>query len=130
MNKSTDNQLEGELQELYILAEHWSADLDFLEEELRFFKNVLRKFADLKQDDNFEKKVIELEGHLASLRVKIPGFLNFLKPFIANPNQTMDLGFLEKYNSLANELRQLFSGVRAAKKELFAHAEALMAHVR
>ena len=123
MDYSKDTQLENELQELYILAKHWFADLDFLEEELRFFKNIQQKYPVLPQDDILGKKVLDLETHLSSLRVKIPAFLAFLKPFITEPNKEMDLGFLENYNKLSNELKQLFSDVRTSKKELFVHCD-------
>jgi len=128
MDYSNDEQLEKELQELYILAKHWSADLDFLEEELTFFKNIQRKYPDPASIQTFEKKVLQLETHLGNLRVNIPRFLDFMAPFIANPNKPMGLDFLEKYNALATELHQLFNDVRATKRELFAHTETLMPH--
>jgi hypothetical protein len=101
--------------------------LDFLREELQFFKNVLGKFSALSRENAFEKKLFKLETHLNELRTKIPEFLAFLTPFITNPDKTMDLKFLESYNLIADELRQLFSDVKATKKELFADIESSIA---
>jgi hypothetical protein len=130
-NLNTDSQLENELQELYILAGHWSADLDFLEEELQFFKNVVNRYPAARVDEiypqeTFRQKVQELELHLADLRVKIPHFLNFLSPFIADLNKPMDLSLLELYNTLLTELQSLFKVVRATKKQLFAQIESII----
>lgn len=119
-----------------MLVKHWSADLDFLEEELQFFKNIYQQYPGTRPAKNeaqgvgFEQKMKELETHLRSLRIKIPAFLSFLAPFIADLNKPMDLAFLEKYNSLGNELKQLFSDVRTTKKELFTGTEALMAALK
>lgn len=131
-----DTELEKELQELYMLARHWSADIAFLEEELQFFKNILDKYISAPsgpadpQNTAFVQKVFELEDNLASLRAQIPGFLSFLEPFIDNPDKPMNLTFLEKYNALSTELQSLFTAVRTTKKELFAHVETVMAKIR
>lgn len=131
-----DTELEKELQELYMLARHWSADIAFLEEELQFFKNILDKYISAPsapadpQNTAFVQKVFELEDNLASLRAQIPGFLSFLEPFIDNTDKPMNLTFLEKYNALSTELQSLFTAVRTTKKELFAHVETVMAKIR
>lgn len=128
---STDTELEKELQELYILARHWLADLDYLEEELQFFKNILRKYCASSpaetdpQNTAFERKVFEMEDNLATLRKCIPDFLNFLAPFVENPGMQMDLTFLGKYNTVRTQLQSLFAAVRTTKKELFAHVEVI-----
>lgn len=126
MDNLNDQQLESELQELYILAKHWSDDLDFLEKELSFFKNVHARYPDSLPEYPLDKNVVKLEKHLASLKTKIPAFLNFLKPFITGKNKAMDMGFLERYNLLRDELNELFTEVRMTKKELFTHTEALI----
>lgn len=132
-NAQTDTHLETELQELYMLARHWSADLDYLDEELQFFKNVLVKYPEDsnasqvgQQENPLGIKVSDLERHLAGLRARLPDFLGLLAPYISDLNKPMDLTFLEKYNTLKDELQALFSAVRMTKKELFAHTETLM----
>ncbi|WP_419701534.1 hypothetical protein [Mucilaginibacter sp. NFX135] len=125
----TDSQLEYELQELYILSEHWLQDISFLEDELRFFNHILSEYREPGMSStvvDFTTKVQEQEKHVNFLKIKIPEFLHFLKPFISDQKKGMDLGFLEKYNKLETELRLLFAAVKATKKELFRHTEAIM----
>ncbi|MGN6394415.1 MAG: hypothetical protein ACTHMI_02565 [Mucilaginibacter sp.] len=128
----TGDELKKELQDLYILTRHWSADLGFLEEELQFFKNILHKYnsslvnRQLPQDIIFEQKVFELEDDLASIRARIPAFLSLLAPFVENLEKPVDVVFLEKYNILRTELHSLFTAVRMTKKEIFAHIESFV----
>jgi hypothetical protein len=131
--KQTDSQLEYELQELYILSQHWLQDISFMEDEMRFFKNILRKYQETgllnempSKAPDFTTKIREQEQRLDSLKIKIPEFLHFLKPFIGNSKTEMDFAFLEKYNKLEAELKTLFAEVKTTKKELFAYTEAIM----
>jgi hypothetical protein len=129
----TDGQLEYELQELYILSQHWLQDIFFMEDEMRFFKNILRKYQEAGllnempcKAKEFTTKIREQEQRVDSLKIKIPEFLHFLKPFINDPKKEMGLDFLERYNKLGTELRALFAEVKTTKKELFAYTEAIM----
>lgn len=131
--KQTDSQLEYELQELYILSEHWLQDISFMEDEMRFFKNILRKYQEAGllnempcKATGFTTKIQEQEQRLDFLKIKIPEFLHFLKPFIENSKTEMDFAFLEKYNKLEAELKTLFAEVKTTKKELFTYTEAIM----
>ncbi|SDP97004.1 hypothetical protein SAMN05428975_4383 [Mucilaginibacter sp. OK268] len=130
---STDSQLEYELQELYILSQHWLQDLSFLEDEMQFFKNILCKYQETgtlneipSKAQDFTTKIREQEQHLDSLKRKVPEFLVFLKPFIGDQKKEMDLSFLEKYNKPETELRTLFAAIKATKQELFSYTEAIM----
>ncbi|MGN8068862.1 hypothetical protein [Mucilaginibacter sp. 22184] len=129
----TDGQLEYELQELYILSEHWLQDISFMEDEIHFFKNILPKYKDTdmlnkvpSKAQDFTAKIREQELHLESLKIKVPEFLRFLEPFIGGQKKEMDLSFLEKYNKLETELRTLFAAIKATKKELFSYTEAII----
>lgn len=128
-----DQELESELQELYILVRHWQHDIGFIEEELQFFRNVLNKYLPSNPGDDIAFKITEFsseiqkqEKHVAALKTKIPDFLNFLEPFIGNIKREMDLTFLAKYNQLQIELQELFTDVRATKMALFSYTEGLM----
>ncbi|NHA03358.1 hypothetical protein G7092_06115 [Mucilaginibacter sp. HC2] len=130
---STDSQLEYELQELYILSQHWLQDLSFLEDEMHFFKNILRKYQETgtlnevpSKAQDLTAKIREQELHLESLKIMVPEFLRFLEPFIGGQRKEMDLGFLEKYNKLETALRTLFAAIKATKQELFSYTEAIM----
>lgn len=131
--KQADSQQEYELQELYILSQHWLQDISFMEDEMRFFKNILRKYQEAGllnempcKATGFITKIQEQEQRLDFLKIKIPEFLHFLKPFIDNSKTEMDFAFLEKYNKLEAQLKTLFAEVKTTKKELFAYTEAIM----
>src|SRR5438309_10956746 len=118
MNITTDKELEFELQELYILCKHWLDDILFIEDELRFFKNVLKKYQDMgsqfalpSKGQEFSQKIQQLEQHIVSLKVRIPEYLNFLKPFIGDLKKEMDLDLVEKYNALETEIKDMFASI-------------------
>lgn len=129
----SDTKFEDELQELYIEATHWLQDISFLETETQFFHHILNRYhpQDTRTDQNkkFLSMIEAQEVRFAALRTKIPGFLEFLGPFIGDLKKTLDFGFLEKYNALSNELQQLFADVRRTKMELFKYTESFMAPV-
>jgi hypothetical protein len=130
---SSHHELESELQELYILCSHQLQDISFLEDELRFFDHLLRKrpaaAPSLYENANqmeFDQKIMEQGQHIVNLKTKIPGFLNDLKPYIGNNKKEMDLSFLEKYNAMEDEIRELFLSVKKTKQELFHYAETVL----
>jgi hypothetical protein len=128
-----DTKFEDELQELYIEATHWLQDISFLETETQFFHHVLNRYHPqdtlVDQNPKFLSMIEAQEVRFAELKIKIPGFLQFLEPFIGDLKKTMDISFLEKYNALSNELQQLFADVRRTKMELFKYTESFMTPV-
>ncbi|QEC79567.1 hypothetical protein [Mucilaginibacter ginsenosidivorax] len=135
MNKLTpDTGLEDEIQELYILASHWMKDICFMEDELRFFNNILDKYntANLTADmvakkDEFEQELIKQAKNIDDLKSGIPVFLVFLKPFVGNDKEAMGLQFIEKYSTLAGALSDSMTALKATKNKLFAYAERIIA---
>lgn len=132
-NLFPDNELENELQELYILCSHQLQEISFTEDEIRFFKNILQKHQPAVPSPEqrsarteFNQKILEQERHIANLRTKIPDFLAYLKPYIGDMKKEMGISFLEKYNAMEAEIRELFSAVRATKQELLRHTESIM----
>lgn len=128
-----DTELETELQELYIQVRHWQQDLSFLADEARFFRSVLDKYEPVpgrcvipSQCEEFSAKIELQERELALLKTGTAAFLTFLEPFIDDQKKAMDLGFLEQYNRLRDELSALFDSVMATKKTLPGYAELLM----
>lgn len=131
-NLPPDTELETELQELYILARHWQDDISFLEDEARFFRNILLKYnasatESIGSAAEFRQKIEGQENQLLTLKSAVPEFLVFLEPYIGDNKKAMDLSFLERYNDLQNRLTTLFAGIKKTKQELFAYAETVMA---
>jgi len=133
-NLPADAELETELQEVYIQATHWLQDIYFLETETNFFRNILSRYQpedgiELRKKE-FNLKIQAQETRLASIKIKIPVFLNFLEPYIGDLKKEMHLDFLDQYNALENELEALFTSLRATKKELFDYTESIMPPVK
>ena len=128
-----DTELEYEIQELYILAKHWLQDISFAEDELRFFKNLLKKYQggliniDLVFEwEDFGDKIDEQEEHINQLKKAVPAYLEYLKPYVGDLKKAMDMNLLEKYNDLDEEIKGLFDAVKQTKRELFAFAETII----
>lgn len=130
MTTIADNELENELQEMYMQATHWLQDISFLETETHFFKNIIRRYQFDAQAESraaeFTNKITEQESRFNDLKVKIPVFLAVLEPYIGDIKKEMDLDFLDRYNALQNELAALFTLVRKTKNELFHFTESIM----
>ena len=80
-----DPQLEFEIQEIFIQSTHWLEDAAFAEDELRFFKTVLRKYHDVGETDdpgsfNFElgQTLNQQEEYVTSIKAHIQEYLKFL----------------------------------------------------
>jgi len=124
-----DGELQTELQEVYMQATHWQQDIAFLENEMFFFKQVINRYHTTKsvhsRAQEFETKILEQENRLTALNGRIPEFLAFLKPYIEDTTKGMDLDFLSRYNSLKEELQELFKSARKEKNELLQYVESI-----
>ena len=128
-----DVALEDELQELYILSNHWISDINFIEDETRFLKNVVDKYlAPILKDDqlakanDFNKNLLQLEANIPALKTEISDFLKFIKPMINESNQEIGINLLEKFTTLEAEMKTLFESVKQIKKSLFSFTEEIM----
>lgn len=130
MTTIADNELQTELQEMYMQATHWLQDISFLKTETQFFRNIIARYppADpaASRVADFLSKIADQENRLSELKFKIPVFLSFLEPFIGDNSRVMSLGFLDRYNLLQNELTALFNTIRATKNELFHYTESII----
>lgn len=128
--KTTDTQLEYELQDLYISSKHWISDISFVGYEIRFFNNVIGKYF---KPDNPESQgaqmhhckmmLVQLQEEIITLKIKVTAYLNFLGPYIGDPEKKIDLNLIEKHSVLENEVKALFESLRLLKVDLFAFTE-------
>ena len=131
--KLKDPQLEYELQELYILSKHWTSDVCFAEDEIRFLKNVLHKYWDatlsneqLSEVEAVKRALINLEFDIPCLKGEIKEFLKFIEPMIKRSETEIGINLLDKYTKLQAEIEALFAAVKIVKKSLFSFTEDLM----
>ena len=127
-----DEQLEYELQELYLLSKHWTSDINFVEDEVRILKDILDKYlgrmGDLqaKEAENFEKILIQQDAVILDLKNKIQEFLKFVEPYINDSKKEIGLNFIEKFSSLGADIREQSEYVKLLKKLLFSFTEDVM----
>lgn len=129
----SDPQLEEELQELYILSKHRMSDINFVEDEIRFLRDVIDKYLrpklkvdELSQIDSFNQSLNQIESNVSSLKNIIADFLKFIEPMIDKPENGIGTDLLEKFGALEIEMQELFESVKQVKKLLFSFAETVM----
>jgi hypothetical protein len=134
MNATTpDTQLEYELQDLYISSKHWLADVSFISDETRFFKDLIDKYFIPSAKNQhavevraFRKIISEKEIETSLLKSKIIAYLKFLEPYVGDLKQAIGFDLIEKHSELENEIKDLFQSIKLFKKDLFSVAEKLI----
>ncbi|MEO6520811.1 MAG: hypothetical protein ABIN91_03975 [Mucilaginibacter sp.] len=99
-----DNQLNTELQELYLVSKQWLSELAFLETEYEFLK---KRAADLLATEahpaEFEQiAAIGIRYH--DLKQTIETYLHQLEPLITTASSALHLTLIEQYAGIEKEL--------------------------
>jgi hypothetical protein len=128
-----DPQLDYELQELYILSNHWISDIHFEEDEIRFLKKVINDYLlpGLKNEQlnkivEFNKTLTQEDVNISSLKSKITELLKFIGSLINDSNSEVSIDLIEKFAVLEAEMKTLFESVKQVKKLLFSFSEEVM----
>ncbi|MGZ3757887.1 MAG: hypothetical protein ACXVAY_15815 [Mucilaginibacter sp.] len=128
-----DAELEFELQELYIIVNHWTTDVYFIQDEINFLLYVLDKYQEHGDKDSFNKKKAHFEQLLNGQKATIPGviadvnrYLQLLVPLIYDSKNTINLNLLEEFSITGETILTLSSSVKSTKKELFMFIEQVM----
>jgi hypothetical protein len=123
-------ELEFELLEPNVVSAHWSKDILFLEDEIRFFKNTLVLYGNLDMPAKrplkrreFDIKIAELQVKIDAVKEEIPTFLGNLEPYIGNVNNGISISLVEEFSVLDEQIRALFSSVKETKGQLFIYIE-------
>jgi hypothetical protein len=128
-----DPELEVELQELYILSNHWISDIHFEEDEIRFLKKIINNYlvpglksGQLDVIADFNKTLIRQDENIANLKNKIAGLLKFIGGLISDSNAEIRIDLVEKFAAVEVEMKTLFESVKQVKKLLFSFTEDVM----
>jgi hypothetical protein len=128
-----DPELEGELQELYILSNHWISDIHFEEDEIRFLKKIINNYlvpglksGQLNEIVDFNKTLTQQDENIANLKNKIAGLLKFIGGLVNDSNAEIRIDLVEKFAALEAEMKTLFESVKQVKKLLFSFTEEVM----
>ena len=128
-----DTELEFELQELYIIVNHWTTDIYFIQDEINFLLYVLDKYQEHGDKDSFNSQKAHFEQLLNGQKATIPGVINdvnrylkLLVPLIYDSKTAINLNLLEEFSITGEAILTLSSSVKATKKDLFVFIEQVM----
>ena len=128
-----DPELEVELQELYILSNHWMSDIHFEEDEIRFLKKIINNYlvpglksGQLDEIADFNKALTRQDENIANLKNKIAGLLKFIGGLVNDSNAEIRIDLVEKFAAVEAEMKTLFESVKQVKKLLFSFTEEVM----
>lgn len=118
---------------LYILAEHWQADLKFSEDELRFLKELIGKYfislIEVEHIDHTKQLVdglLDLEKKRKRLEKDIGEHLHQLTKLVDSQFLQDTQGYKERHSKLDTEMFEFLKDFRRVKKELFHVTEQIM----
>jgi len=117
-----DQELEFELQELYLTGKQWLSDIAFLEEELHFLKELMGKFAiplpgsrqQGKQQDMMEALSLREAAH-TELKQQVLIYMNKLEPLIVEPDTRISLQLVEDYMLLKGKVENALLDLKSIK---------------
>jgi hypothetical protein len=117
-----DQELEFELQELYLTGKQWLSDIAFLEEELGFLIVLMGKFSfplpgDLrrgKHDDMLTALPLREAAH-AELKKEVTAFMNKLEPLIVDPASRISLQLIDDYVLLKGKIENALLDLKSIK---------------
>jgi hypothetical protein len=118
-----DIQRDGELQELHFLSSPWLSDLEFLETDLLFLKNLLGGTPsplivkeDFKKIANMLIIVALIKKAHVELKHQILSYQHKLKQLISNPGMLFDTSLINTHTELEQKLRGILLDFTSVKK--------------
>lgn len=137
MEPKIEAQLSSELQEMYLENKEWSSDILFLEDEMRFFQQLLQKQLESPvKHDNAEQVAFinsslnalqERRNHLKSI---LDNRKHVLEAMLRDEMRTITLTFIEEDAAIVKEIKALLATDKEVKKELFALIEELQSKIK
>jgi len=113
-----NNELETELQELFLIGKQWNADLSFIECELTMLNTLFKKASFILVKSDFDR-LSGLNRICADLKKRIHDYFQQLEPLITDPRQTIDISLIDQYTKLERELEQALIRLQTFKNKIF-----------
>ncbi len=134
MNKANENdKLSDELQELYIIVNHWITDVYFIQDEINFLLYILNKYlgsntstSHVLAKHNFDKILSGYNDDIPCLINEIRKYLKLLETPVSDPEKDININLLEAFSSTDERVQTLSAAVKSVKKQLFACTEQIM----
>lgn len=117
---------DGPWDELYVLTEHWTSDLEFYRDDLRFLHHLIEKyFMWISTSENIEM-VKELKKTLYDLKLKVLDLIQKVQKHRIRLGQMVssfakkDAGIIKtEHEHLEEEMSALVKSFRSNRKEVF-----------
>jgi len=115
-----DQQLDVELQELYLTGKQWLSDLDFLENEQSFLKDLLLcdsgEFPALPalRPGLLRRLIVSAIVH-QRLRADITNFMNKLAPLVVHTDTCIHLQLIGEFTLLQSDVDAALSALKGIK---------------
>lgn len=120
-----DNELNTELQELYLIGKRWLSDLDYFEVDLKILHKLFAKeLCTLIRKEGYENiagivlNIGDIENRREHIRTGVLRFMQHLEPLIINPNQKIDLNLIETQSTLQREIGSLLHAFQSTRHEV------------
>jgi hypothetical protein len=115
-----DNQLNTELQELYLVSKQWISDLSFLEEEFKFLKKRFKETLNAADNLGELDKITAIESKHKDFEFRVQNYLRRLEPLITEKQLPLNIDLVETYAQIESELNQFSDEIQAVKNAVLA----------
>src|SRR5690606_1470237 len=121
-----DPQLSSEIQELYILSKNYLSILEFYNDELRIFNNLIASTMQrpevgdkvLKRQEILDK-LLQLDKNCEDTKEKINNHLKSLEMMVVHSPKYISFQLVEQHLSIKNEMDGLLQSFKILKECLF-----------
>jgi hypothetical protein len=121
-----ENQLNAELQELYLISKRWVSDLEFFARDLSFLhKQVQRCYSQLKKHE-VNENLLDVKLNVSNLQVqsneiarKVTHYISQLERRRDNANDNYELDLIETHSILEREIGSLLQTFKSVKQRVF-----------
>lgn len=118
-----DEELEVELQELYLTGKQWLSDLEFLESEERFLREQLTGTT-ASGGANLLSRLDDATLIRTALAGNIEEFMNKLEPLIVNTDSVLHLALVEDFVGLQSAVHNALAVLKGIKYALIENRRA------
>ncbi|WP_345949293.1 hypothetical protein ABDD95_20830 [Mucilaginibacter sp. PAMB04274] len=118
MKTLPDNELNTELQELYLTGKQWLSDVEFLSIEQCFLHSLLNQpnfFSIPNAASRFADDLVRTEGEERQLYLHILGFMNQLELLICQATINLEMQLIEDFSLLQTEVADALGHLKALK---------------
>ncbi len=114
-----DNELNAELQELYLVNKQWLSDLEFLDTELEFLTKLAASNPVAVVRTEELNNLLDIKNSYRGLKKDILSYLHELEPLIVEKHKDFNLLLIEKHAQLKDRLAEIFKSCVSAKRRIF-----------